>query len=52
LRRAAAILSLVRSAIICRSNSAYCGSPQSAHYAERAIMQSHSAQVAVWPAYQ
>jgi DNA invertase Pin-like site-specific DNA recombinase len=23
-----------------------------AHYAERAIMQSHSAQVAVWPAYQ
>jgi hypothetical protein len=29
------------------SNSAYCGELQ---YAERAIMQSHGAEVALWPA--
>jgi len=42
----------VRSLMISRSNCAYCGSPQYAHYAERVIMQSHSAKAAVWLAYQ
>ena len=58
----------VRSLSISLSNSAYCGEPQYlttpagramagllavfADYAECAIMQSHSAEMAVWPAFQ
>jgi hypothetical protein len=40
----------VRSRTIDRSNSAFCGAPQNADDAEGAIMQSHTAEVAVWPA--
>jgi hypothetical protein len=32
-----------------RSNSAFCGSLQNADDAKGAIMQSHSAEVALWP---
>jgi hypothetical protein len=42
----------VRSPRISRSNAAYCGEPQYSDNAERGIMQSHSAEVALWPAYQ
>ena len=41
-RRAADILSRVRSEMISRSNCAKCGAPHYAQYAERAIMQSGS----------
>ena len=47
LRRAADSLSRVRSLLISRSNWAYCGEPQYAHYAGRAIMQSQRIQVAL-----
>jgi len=43
---------LVRSLSMERSNSAYCGASQYADYAERAIMQSHNAEMAMWPAFQ
>src|ERR1700738_4768738 len=48
--RAALRPASVRSRIKLRSNSAFCGAPQKADDAERAIMQSHTAEVAVWPA--
>ncbi len=48
--RADARPALVRLEIRSRSNSAFCGAPQKADDAERAIMQSHTAEVAVWPA--
>ncbi len=38
--------------MISRSNCALCGAPHNAHYAECGIMQSHRAEVAVWPAFQ
>ncbi len=38
LARAASSPALVRSAMISRSNSAVCGAPHTAEYAERAIM--------------
>ena len=37
---------------ISRSNSALCGSPQNADYAEREIMRSHGPHAAIWPAPQ
>jgi hypothetical protein len=40
----------VRSAMSSRSNPAFCGAPQNADHAERAIMQSRTAEVAVRPA--
>jgi hypothetical protein len=41
-----------RSRRMSRSNCAYCGASQYADYAERAIMQSHNAEMAMWPAFQ
>ena len=46
--RAWAMPALTRSRRISRSNSAFCGEPQNADYAKRAVMQSHSAKVALW----
>jgi hypothetical protein len=41
-----------RSRMQSRSNSAFCGSSQNVDDAECAIMQSHSAEAALWPAYE
>lgn len=46
-RRADSNPAFVLSRSMARSNSAYCGEPQYADYAECAIMQSHSAEVAL-----
>jgi impB/mucB/samB family len=35
---------------IARSNEVLCGEPHKTSYAERGIMQSHSARVPLWPA--
>jgi hypothetical protein len=48
--RADARPALVRSEIRSRSNSAFCGAPQNAEYAEPAVMRSDPIEVEVWPA--
>jgi hypothetical protein len=49
--RAWLIPAFTRSRRMSRSNSAKCGEPHFADYAECGIMRSHAAETAAWPAY-